>query len=162
MMSLKFSLEETGTDQTNATSSEASKKWFWRGHSTVRFPPQIPTIRFAPPICDFPISKGTHRAYKRQNPVKYPVVSVCLHLRPTLGSIEQGSPRSVPISLFYSDLFQKSKNSLLDLFITPVNVNDQIEVTPIQSRGLPGQCKVRVRFLNVGIVQRSRGGKQRK
>ena len=30
--------------------SEASKSGFWRGHSTVRSPPQNRTIRFAPPL----------------------------------------------------------------------------------------------------------------
>ena len=40
---LAFSLEETGTDQTNPT-FWALQNWFWRAQKVVRFPPEI---RFA-------------------------------------------------------------------------------------------------------------------
>ena len=43
-----FSLEETGTDQTNPTFC-GLQNWCWRGHTMVRFPPPNRTIRFAPP-----------------------------------------------------------------------------------------------------------------
>ena len=46
---LSFSLEETGTDQTNPVFWRL-QNWLWRGHFIVRPPPQKkPTTRFAPP-----------------------------------------------------------------------------------------------------------------
>ena len=49
---MSFSLEETGTNQTNPT-FWGLQNWFWRGGFMVRFPPtQNRTIRFAPPFAN--------------------------------------------------------------------------------------------------------------
>ena len=55
---LPYSLEETGTDQTNPT-CQGFQNCFWRGHSMVRFPPINRTMRFPPP---FAISQVVKRA----------------------------------------------------------------------------------------------------
>ena len=63
---LSFSLEETGTDQTNPT-FWGLQNWFWRSRSTEGSPPpQNRTIRFAPPphpnVCHW--STRIQRSYR--------------------------------------------------------------------------------------------------
>ena len=50
---MSFSLEETGTDQTNPT-FWGLQNWFWRGCFMVRFPPPPPKSHdtFCPPLCE--------------------------------------------------------------------------------------------------------------
>ena len=48
---MSFSLEGTGTDQTNPTFGTL-QNWFWRAHSMVRFPPEI--VRYVLPPHQLP------------------------------------------------------------------------------------------------------------
>ena len=74
---MSFSLEETGTDQTNPT-FWGLQNWFWRGGGALWYvsplPPKIARYVLPPPLCEFPIEE--HQ--KPQPPPLLRKVSQCI------------------------------------------------------------------------------------